>query len=224
MKRFGQFLLATLARGILFLLPFTVVAVLIRETHRALLSVTRPLAGWLPIRPVFGVLPEDVLAIVVVTSAFLIAGLFVATRSGRALSDRLERLVLYRVPGYLLVRGAVGGVPGLQLDSDLAPVLVRRDEGWSLALLVERLPQGLCTVFIPESPGLTSGEVLLVEAGSVRPLGASVLSLLSCLTRSGVGAGALAVAALGDAVDAALTPNAASQDDASPDAPSPALR
>src|SRR5262249_25169733 len=128
MRRFGQLLVATLVRGILLLLPFTIIAVLVRETYRALLSVTRPLAAWLPIHPVFGLLLEHMLAIVLIMSAFLIAGLFVATRTGRALSDRLERLVLYCVPGYLLVRGAVGGLPGLQMHSDFVPVLARESE------------------------------------------------------------------------------------------------
>jgi uncharacterized membrane protein len=198
MNRFGQFLLATLVRGVLFLLPFALVGVLLRETYRALVTVTRPLAAWLSIHPLLGVLPEDVLAVALITSAFLVAGLFVGTRSGRALSDRLERTVLYRVPGYVLIRGAASSVPGLQLDSDFAPVLVRTGEGWSFALLVERHPQGICTVFIPESPSPTKGIVVLVEADRVRPLKASVLSLLSCLTRSGVGASNLAVTALSD--------------------------
>jgi uncharacterized membrane protein len=198
MNRFAQFLLATLVRGILFLLPLTIIAVLARETYRAILSVTRPLAGWLAVRPLFGLLPEHLLAIVLILSVFLIAGLFVGTQAGRALSDRLERTVLYRVPGYVLFRGAASAVPGLQLESDFAPVLVHTDEGWSLALLVERHPQGICTVFIPESPSPTKGSVVLVEASRVRPLEASVLSLLSCLTRSGVGASTLAVAALSD--------------------------
>jgi uncharacterized membrane protein len=214
MKRFGQFLLATLVRGVLFLLPFALVGVLLRETHRALLTVTRPLAAWLAVRPLFGVLPEDLLAVVLITLAFLIAGLFVGTRSGRALSDRMERLVLYRLPGYLLVRGVVGGVPGLQLGSDFAPVLVHTSEGWSLGLLVERLPQGWCTVFIPDAPAPTKGKVVVVEASRVRPLQASVLSLTSCLTRSGVGAAALALAALSTPVDGARTPSTGSGDDA----------
>jgi uncharacterized membrane protein len=198
MRRFGQFLLATLVRGLLFLLPFALVVVVLREAYRALVSLTRPVAAWLSIHPMIGILPEDLLAILLITSAFLIAGLFVGTRSGRALSDSLERLVLYRVPGYLLVRGVAGGVPGLQLQSEFAPVLVHGDEGWALALLVERGPEGFCTVFVPDSPAPTTGDVRIVEEGRVRPLQASVLALLACLTRSGVGASGLALAALSE--------------------------
>ncbi len=167
-----------------------------RETYHAFLSLTRPIAALVRVGPVFGVGFEDLLAIVMIVLAFLLAGLFVGTRAGRTLSDHMERLVLYRVPGYLMVRGAASGLPGLQLGSDFAPVLVRTGEGWVLALLVERLAEGYCTVFIPEAPTPTKGAVVLVEPGHVRPLDASVLSLMSCLTRSGVGAGKLAMGAL----------------------------
>ena len=100
--------------------------------------------------------------------------------------------MLYRVPGYLLVRGAVGSFPGLSRDSQPEPSLVETDEGWAFALLVEREPPGFCTVFLPDSPTPTSGSVRIVEATRVRPLDASMLDLLACLTRSGTGAGALA--------------------------------
>jgi hypothetical protein len=96
------------------------------------------------------------------------------------------------------VRGAVGGFPGLNDDARPEPVLVETDEGWAIALLVERLPNGFCTVFLPEAPTPTSGSVRIVEASRVRPLDAPMLSLLACLTRSGSGAGGLVGRALDD--------------------------
>jgi hypothetical protein len=92
----------------------------------------------------------------------------------------------------------VGGFPGLGSDSRPQPALVQTDDGWAFALLVERLPQGFCTVFLPDSPTPTSGSVRLVETSRVRPLDAPMLSLLGCLTRSGTGAGAIAGHLLGD--------------------------
>src|SRR6185437_10342815 len=114
------------------------------------------------------------------------------TRPGRLLGDRLENTVLYRVPGYLLVRGAVAGFPGLSRGPHPEPSLVETDDGWAFALLVEREPPGFCTVFLPDSPTPTSGSVRIIEATRVRPLDASMLNLLACLTRSGTGAGSLA--------------------------------
>ena len=198
MRHFAQLFLVTLVRGILFLVPVALIAVLAREGYQVLRRASRPVARLLPEDRIFGILVEDLLTIAAIVLVFLIAGLFVATRPGRLLSDRLELAVLYRVPGYLLVRGAMGSFPGLSGEECLETALVEFDDGWAFALFVERLPQGFCTVFLPDSPTPTSGSVRIVKASRVRPLDAPMLSLLACLTRSGTGAGALAGRALGD--------------------------
>jgi uncharacterized membrane protein len=198
MRHLVQSLLVTLVRGILFLVPIVLLAVLAREGYRVLRRVSQPVARLLPEDRLLGILAEDLLTIAALVLVFLIAGLVVGTRPGRRLGDRLERTVLYRVPGYLLVRGAVGDVPGLSGDARPETALVETDEGWAFALLVERLPEGYCTVFLPDAPTPTSGSVRLVASGRVRPLDASMLDLLACLTRSGTGAGALAGRVLGD--------------------------
>ena len=193
MRQFGQFLLVTLVQGVLFLVPIVLIAVLAREGYRMLRRVSQPVARLLlPEDRLFGILAEDLVSVVAIILLFLIAGLFVGTPPGRRLSDRLERSVLYRVPGYLLVRGAVGSFPGLSGETRPEPSLVETDDGWAFALLVEREPPGFCTVFLPDSPAPTSGSVRIVTATRVRPLDASMLDLLACLTRSGTGAGALA--------------------------------
>jgi uncharacterized membrane protein len=197
MRQFGQFLLVTLVRGILFLVPIVLIAVLAREGYQMLRRVSQPIARLLPEDRFFGILAEDLVSVVAIILLFLIAGLFVGTRPGRLLSDRLERSVLYRVPGYLLVRGAVGSFPGLSRETRPEPSLVETDDGWAFALLVEREPPGFCSVFLPDSPTPTSGSVRIVEATRVRPLDAPMLSLLACLTQSGAGAGALARRVLG---------------------------
>jgi uncharacterized membrane protein len=198
MRRLGQILLLTFVRGVLFLVPVVLVAVLAREGYQMLRRIAEPLARLLPRERLFGVLAEDLISILAVVAVFLIAGLFVGTRQGRLLSNLLEHTVLYRVPGYLLVRGAVGSVPGLGGDAKPEPALVETDDGWALALLIERLPDGFCTVFLPDVPSPTSGSVRIVAASRVRVLDVSMLALLGCLTRSGAGAGELARHALGE--------------------------
>jgi len=198
MRHFGQLLLVTLVRGIVFLVPIVLIAVLAREGYQMLRRVAQPIAQLLPEDRVFGILAEDLVSVVTIILLFLIAGLFVGTRPGRLLSDRLERSILYRVPGYLLVRGAVGRFPGLSREMRPEPSLVETDDGWAFALLVESEPPGFCTVFLPDSPTPTSGSVRIVEAARVRPLDVSMLNLLACLTRSGTGAGVLAGRVLND--------------------------
>ncbi len=197
MRHVGRLLLVTLVQGMLFLVPLVLVAVLAREGYQMLRRLSQPVSRLLPADRFFGILAEDLVSILAIIVLFLIAGLFVGTRPGRVLSDRLERSVLYRVPGYLLVRGAVGSFPGLSTEMRPEPSLVETDDGWAFALLVERKPPGFCTVFLPDSPTPTTGSVRIVEATRVRPLDVSMLNLLACLTRSGTGAGALAERVLG---------------------------
>ena len=198
MRHVGRLLLVTLVQGILFLVPLVLVAVLAREGYQMLRRLSQPVSRLLPADRFFGILAEDLVSIMAIIVLFLIAGLFVGTRPGRLLSDRLERTVLYRVPGYFLVRGAVGSFPGLGTEMRPEPSLVETDDGWAFALLVEREPPGFCTVFLPDSPTPTTGSVRIVEATRVRRLDVSMLNLLACLTRSGAGAGALAGRVLGD--------------------------
>lgn len=198
MRFLGRFLLVTVVRGIVFLVPIVLIAALAREGYRILQRISQPVARLFPEDRLFGLLAEDLVSIAAILLVFLIAGLFVGTRPGQRLSDRLERTVLYRVPGYLLVRGAVGSFPGLSGDARPEPSLVETDDGWAFALLVERAPPGFCTVFLPDSPTPTSGSVRIVDAARVRPLDAPMLSLLSCLTRSGTGAGHLTAHILAD--------------------------
>ena len=91
MRHFRQFLLVTLVRGILFLVPIVLIAVLAREGYQMLRRVAQPIARLLPEDRVFGILAEDLVSVVTIILLFLIAGLFVGTRPGRLLSDRLER-------------------------------------------------------------------------------------------------------------------------------------
>lgn len=196
MHRVGMFLLATFVRGVLLLAPIVVIAVLAREGYGMLRHAAETVARVLPRERLFGMLPEDLISIAVIVLIFLVAGLFVGTRPGRLLSDRMEHAILYRVPGYLLVRGAVSNVPGLIGETGLEPSLLETEEGWAVAFLVERLPNGFCTMFLPDAPTPTSGAVRIVEASRVRPLDVPMLNLLACLTRSGSGAGELAARAL----------------------------
>src|SRR5262249_8171621 len=157
MRDLGRTLLVTLVRGVLFLVPIVLIAVLAREGYDTLRRVAQPIARLLPKERFLGIMTEDLISIVAIVLVFLFPGLFLGTRPGRLVSDRLEHTVLYRVPGYLLVRGAVGSFPGLNAETSPRPALVETDDGWAFALLVEPARDGRCTVFLPDSPTPTSG-------------------------------------------------------------------
>ena len=207
MKYFGLFLLVTLVRGIA-----------VPGAHRAHRRAgARGLPGAPPRRPAgrpaaprrtasSGSWPRTCSRSSAIVLVFLIAGLFVGTRPGRLLSDRLERAVLYRVPGYLLVRGAVGNFPGLKRTRGRNPRWWRPTTAGPSPCWSSGCPRGSARSSCPTRPRPRAGPCGIVEASRVRPLDAPMLSLLACLTRSGAGAGELAGRALTDRVDGAGTP------------------
>ena len=196
MNRIGRFLLITIVRGVLFLVPIVLIALAAEKGYELLRRFFRPVARLLPESRILGVVTEDLITILAIMLVFLISGLFVATSQGQLLSGRLEREVLYRIPGYLLVRGATWGYLGLDSEHPVTPVLVAMEEGWAFGLLVERAPSGFCTVFLPGSPTPTSGDVRIFEEDRVQVLDTPIIGLIGCLTRSGVGAGKLAAPVL----------------------------
>ena len=157
MRHVGRFLLVTLVHGILFLVPLVLIAVLAREGYQMLRRLSQPVARLLPDNRFFGILAEDLVSISAIILLFLIAVLFVGTRPGVCSATAWMGAVLYRVPGYLLVRGAAASFPGLNTEMQQEPPLVETDDGWAFALLIEREPPGFCTVFLLDSPTPTSG-------------------------------------------------------------------
>ena len=112
MRHVGRLLLVTLVQGILFLVPLVLVAVLAREGYQMLRRLSQPISRLLPEDRLFGILTEDLVSVTAIIVLFLIAGLFVGTRPGRLLSDRLERSS--PLPGAGVSPGAGGGgqLPG----------------------------------------------------------------------------------------------------------------
>ncbi len=191
MRRLGRFLLSTMVGGVLFLVPIVLLAVLLREAWQTTAKVIRPVASLIGRERLFGMVAEDLLAIVAIALVFFAAGLFVGTRRGRRWNQAMERTVLYRVPGYIALRSVAQSVPGLAAEPDFGPALLRTEEGWAFALIIERHPHGWYTVFIPDAPSPTSGAVRVVAASHVKPLDVPTLAMVGVLTKSGVGAGEL---------------------------------
>ena len=178
-------------------MPIVLVTVLAREGYQMLRRISQPVARLLPQDRLFGILAEDLISMVAILLVFLIAGLFVGTRPGRLLSDRLEQTVLYRVPGYLLVRGAVGSFPGLSRDSRPEPAAGRDRRRLGIRPPGRAAPRrplhGLPARLAHSHDRFCANHRDFAGA----PLDAPMLSLLACLTRSGTGAGRLAVQVLG---------------------------
>lgn len=171
----------------MFVLPVLVVLVVARHAVKLLADALQPVAELLPAQQLAGIVAADLLALAAIVLLCFAAGLFVGTGIGRRMNDRLERIVLRKVPGYTLLKGAAHGLAGLETKSELAVALARIEDAWVLAFIVERHDDGLSTVFVPSAPTPAAGSIYYLTDDRLKPLDVPVAEALACVMRLGVG-------------------------------------
>ena len=112
------FMQATIAGGFLFLVPLVLTVLLLREMLQVAGKLFVPMARLLPAEHVAGVTAVDLLTVVIIVAVCFVAGLLAQTRIGRALGDRLERVVLGRVPGFTFLKSMTRDLVGLGMGTD----------------------------------------------------------------------------------------------------------
>jgi len=195
--------LSLTARGVYIVLPVLLVAFVAEILFTAVQDVIRPLMDSLP-----GVILRHrylrfLATCFVAVVLLMLTGLLAQTRKGRSVGLWLESKVLNRVPFYSLVRSFASGLAGSHNEIALLPVLVTVDIPGleQLGFIMERHANGNATVFLPSSPGVSSGTVVIVDPPRIRELDVSGRKLLMCLGRWGNGTAALLEQAVNDQED-----------------------
>ncbi len=190
MKTLGKFLKATLAGGLLVLLPLFGSVYLVVRLASMLVGLFRPVLGLLPGGPDFNLPFKNAAAIALLLLLCFLVGLVVMTRLGKAVGRWLETRLLSKIPGFVRYRELSRMLLGSEQTGG-APVLVRRGAEKQIGFLIEENSSGELTVLMPISPGLKSGTVIIVKADLVQRLDAPASEVARVLRQFGVGAGEL---------------------------------
>jgi uncharacterized membrane protein len=153
--------------GLFLVLPVAVIIMILLKVYGMLFAPVRAFALKLGIERPFLV---QLLLIFTLVMICFIAGLMMHARSVSRFRDRLENGVLRFVPGYEYVRMKLAMMVGTEESTFERGVLVRIDDGWSPALMIEEGDDGMCTVFVPDVPKSNSGSVYIVEPDQVKHL------------------------------------------------------
>ncbi len=187
MKPVVEFVKTTLLGGVLFLIPLVLTIVILREAVQLAGKALRPIEKLIPDGTFLGIAAEHIVAATALLMLCLAAGLMARTPAGQQLNDRIERMVLRKMPGFTLVKSVAGGVAGVPKNSDVGVVLARIDEVWMLAFVIERHASGLLTVFVPSAPTPTAGSLYFMTEDQLRPLDVPVSQAIQCIMQLGVG-------------------------------------
>jgi uncharacterized membrane protein len=128
------FLKATIAGGLLFLLPLILVALLFSHAMRIAGKVAHPISEFLTLDKVAGPAGEDGLAVLMLILISVAAGLLARTAPGRNLMRWSENSFLGGLPQYRLVKSVAEGLAQIENAEDLKPALVNIEDAWQIGL------------------------------------------------------------------------------------------
>jgi len=183
-----NFLKATIAGGLLFLLPVVLILIILGHAMRLAGKIAKPISELLPDAVVGDGVVAVLAALVLVRISFL-AGLVARTIVGRRIMGNVENSLLGGIPQYQLMKSMAEGLAKVQNAKGVHPALISIDGGWRIGYLLELLEKGWIAVFLPQAPTPMSGNVMYMPANRVRPLGITMVQAMAIVKGMGVESG-----------------------------------
>ena len=190
MRSFGRFILGSLVRGLLIIIPLYLAVLLLLKAMKSLAGLVRPLASllpeWLP--------AEKLLSLLLVLFVCFLVGAVVRTRAGRSARERIEKSVFEKIPGYELLRSLTQRMAGQDEESAWKPALVEIEDALVPGFIIEELEDGRLSVFVPSVPTPFAGAVYILDRARVHPLSVPFTQAIKVVSKWGSGSKELVAA------------------------------
>lgn len=181
-----KFIKKTIIGGLLFLIPITVVVVLLLKVFGFMKKIADLINKAIPIEKILGVGATNIIAILLILLVCFIFGLLASNKKMLGFKDTLEKNILMKIPGYLFIKAYTKGLEDQEKGvNQLDPILVIFDDNAQLGFLIEENENGLSSVFMPGSPNPWSGSVIYVEKKRVKQLNISTNKAIKHLKQAG---------------------------------------
>jgi uncharacterized membrane protein len=184
MKALAEFTRTALIGGVLIVLPIYVSILLLAKSLAIVVKLLSPVTAQIPATVQF----RQIIASVIFVAICFIAGIIVRTGPGLRAQLAVERNLLKRIPGYVLVRGLTARMAGRQEDDMFAVALVEMGDGLVMAFVVEHHDDGAFTVFVPSVPTPAAGAVFIVPKERVHLVDVPFAKAASVISKWGAGA------------------------------------
>lgn len=192
MTPFLNFLKTTALGGLLIIIPIFVLLFLFAQLLFAVytigLEVVSTMPEFVPNNPTFILL----IALAAIVGTCFFTGLVIKTRIGRSIGDQFEKRIATWIPMYKPIRSLTRRFAGVD-EEQFAPVEVdlHGSAARAIGFLVETLPDGRFSVFVPGSPVATMGHVYLLPAELVTRLDATTTGAMNAVAQWGIEASSL---------------------------------
>jgi uncharacterized membrane protein len=169
MKTFLRHLRDIAISGFFALLPLYVLFIVLAKAWKSLSSVGAGIAGIFGMKPVLGVGGTTIFSGLLVITLWIVIGLLVRFSFMAALSRAAERAMSKYIPGYDTYKAIAEEKLQHKVRAlDYTSALVRWQDYWRPAYIVEQDADGTCVLFLPDVPETNKGHVLLAKQDQVR--------------------------------------------------------
>jgi uncharacterized membrane protein len=183
-----KFIRVTIIGGVIFLVPVTVLGLILSKAFDIMSLIAAPMAAWIPINRIGGVAIANLVAISGIIAVCFLAGLVARSGFVARYINSLESRFLYSLPGYSFVKSLTSSVAGAADGHSLVPVIAHFDDASQIAFKVESLPDGRVIVYIPGAPDPWAGSVMVMSAERIEPFQASLADAVKIIRKLGSGA------------------------------------
>ncbi|WP_395769625.1 hypothetical protein [Arenimonas sp.] len=183
MNSLRKFIINTLTGGVFFLLPITVVLIILKKIHEVLILILKPVAARLP-DDMMGFDGPQTMAVLVLVIICFMSGLLFRSRKLRTFIEKLEDNFLSAIPGYTFVTNMVADKLNYKDDDAFKPVLVPQGESLAFGFLIEE-SDGLSSVYVPGAPDFKSGSLQIFTSNQVERLDVPPIEVSRSLKRLG---------------------------------------
>jgi uncharacterized membrane protein len=196
-KNLVRFIAGTLLAGVIAVAPIYLAFLLLLRAMSSLGRLLKPLAkllpAWLP--------AEHLLSLILVATLVFLLGLVIRSAAGRSVWDRMSKSLFSRVPGYALFKGLTQRLAGDDQREEWQPVLAEIEEALVPGFIIEELPDGRSTVFVPSVPTPLAGAVYILTPERVHRLDVPFTDAIRVVSRWGSGCKGLVAAMKGGGPD-----------------------
>lgn len=184
MKKITKYVFSRVGIGLLVIVPIYLSSLVLFEAVHSLQGFLVPIAEMMP----NWLHAELLMALLVLFMMIFLLGVFVRTSPGQYIQDKIERVLLDRIPGYSIVRSLAQRFAGEETDTSWKPALVETDQKALMpAFIIEELPDGRYTVFVPSLPTPLAGAVFVYQRERVHPVDIPFSQALQMISQWGEG-------------------------------------
>ena len=190
-QRVREFFITTFLGGVVVVLPITLFFWLMRLVFRAIVRFIQPIENLLNLPREWATWVVDLTAAGIAVTGFFLIGLFIQTNFGKKLFLEIEDRLLSPLPFYTILRDAVQQMLGPGKKTPFSEVVladVFSNSTRMLGFVVDELPDGHLSLFVPTGPNPTTGFIFFVHRSQVEHLEVRPEEAIKVIIGMGTGA------------------------------------